>query len=107
LLKLIDILEEELKARIIRNNINLNFHSILGSAFKKGVYKMMNKVHFYLPKPTEITNSSCNDDKDCHNTLLAIDNKKPFIALTFKLEVTKLLQVICVRIYHNRIRWDK
>ena len=87
----IDVPEDELKAVIRKNTINLKFCPVfLGSAYKnKGVQKMMDGIIDYLPKPTEVYNFAYNIDKEGEKTTMEINNKKPFVALAFKLEETK------------------
>lgn len=50
---------------------------------------MMDGVIDYLPKPTEINNYAYNVDDEGKKTNMAIDNKKPFVGLAFKLEETQ------------------
>ena len=65
---------------------------------------MIDGVLDYLPRPMEVENFAYNVEKDGEKTELAIDNKKPFIGLAFKLEETKFGQVTYVRIYQGRIK---
>lgn len=66
----IDIPEEELRAVIRKNTLNLSFCPVfMGSAYKnKGVQKMMDGIIDYLPKPTEVANHAYNVDKDGEKT---------------------------------------
>lgn len=87
----VDIPEEELKECIRKNTINLKFCPVfLGSAYKnKGVQKMLDGVIDYLPNPKQVSNYAYNVNKEGEKTEMVIDNKKPFVALAFKLEETK------------------
>ena len=102
----IDIPEEELKACIRKNTINLNFTPVfMGSAYKNtGVQKMMDGIVDYLPKPTEVTNIAYDVNKDGEKKEMEINNKKPFVGLAFKLEETKFGQVTYIRIYQGKIK---
>jgi len=102
----IDVPEDELKACIRKNTINLNFSPVfLGSAYKnKGVQKMMDGIIDYLPTPKEVENHAYDVLKEGEKTLMEIDSKKPFVGLAFKLEETKFGQVTYVRIYQGKIK---
>lgn len=61
----------------------------MGSAYKnKGVQTLLNSVLDYLPTPYEIENfaSDLNSEKVDEKIKMAIDPKKPFVGLAFKLE---------------------
>lgn len=76
---------------IRKHTINLNFCPVfMGSAFKnKGVQLLLDGVISYLPNPTEVTNIALDTKRDEEKVELAIDNKKPFVGLAFKLEETQ------------------
>lgn len=102
----IEVPEEELKACIRKNTINLQFCPVfMGSAYKnKGVQKMMDGIVDYLPRPTEVVNNAYNHDKDGEKTVMVIDNKKPFVGLAFKLEETRFGQVTYIRVYQGKLK---
>ena len=87
----IDVPEDELRACIRKNTINLNFCPVfLGSAYKnKGVQKLLDGVIDYLPNPKEVENIAYDINKEGEKTTMLIDDKKPFVGLAFKLEETK------------------
>jgi elongation factor G len=65
---------------------------------------MLDGVLDYLPNPKEVENFAYNIDKDGEKTIMEINNKKPFVALAFKLEETKFGQVTYVRVYQGKIK---
>ena len=102
----IDVPEDELKACIRKNTINLNFCPVfMGSAYKnKGVQKMLDGVIDYLPNPKQVENFAYDINKEGEKVIMQIDNKKPFVGLAFKLEETKFGQVTYIRVYQGKIK---
>ncbi|HEU3375394.1 elongation factor G [Streptococcus pneumoniae] len=82
-----EITNEELKAGIRKETINVEFFPVLcGSAFKnKGVQLMLDAVIDYLPSPLDIPAiKGINPDTDAEETRPASD-EEPFAALAFKI----------------------
>jgi elongation factor G len=87
----IDVPEDKLKACIRKHTIALNFCPVfMGSAYKnKGVQKLLDGVIDFLPNPTEVQNYAYDVSKGGEKIETVIDDKKPLIALAFKLDETK------------------
>jgi elongation factor G len=87
----IDVPEDVLNACIRKHTLSLEFVPVfMGSAFKnKGVQLLLDGVLNYLPNPTEVKNYAFDKKKDGEKTEMAIDSKKPFVGLAFKLEETQ------------------
>jgi elongation factor G len=59
----------------------------MGSAYKnKGIQPLLDGVLEFLPNPTEIKNYGYEVSNKDVKIEMAIDNKKPFVGLAFKLE---------------------
>jgi elongation factor G len=77
----------------------------VGSAYKnKGVQILLDGVLRYLPDPTEVVNKGLDLDKGEAEVILEADEKKPTVALGFKLEDGQYGQLTYVRIYQGQIK---
>jgi len=98
---------EEMIRRAIRNGtLSERFVPVmLGSAYKfKGIQLLMDGVGHYLPNPTEVKNHALDLDKDEEQTELFSDDRKPTVALGFKLEDGQYGQLTYVRIYQGMLK---
>jgi elongation factor G len=78
---------------------------MVGSAYKnKGIQTLLDGVSYYLPNPTEVKNYALNLDKNEEKTELTADEKKPTVALGFKLEDGQYGQLTYVRIYQGSLK---
>jgi elongation factor G len=77
----------------------------VGSAYKnKGIQVLLDGVVSYLPDPTEVVNKGLDLDKGEAEVILESDEKKPTVALGFKLEDGQYGQLTYVRIYQGQIK---
>ncbi len=77
----------------------------LGSAYKnKGIQTLLDGVTRYLPDPTEVKNYALDLDKNEEQVELIPDEKKPCVALGFKLEDGQYGQLTYVRIYQGCLK---
>ena len=75
-----------------------------GSAFKnKGVQLLLDAVGAYLPTPAEKKEHGLNLDKNEEKFELFPDEKKPLVALAFKLQDTPFGQLTFMRIYQGKL----
>ncbi len=75
-----------------------------GSAFKnKGVQLLLDAVVHYLPTPAEKKERGLDLDKGEEKIDLFPDDKKPLVALAFKLQDTPFGQLTFMRIYQGKL----
>jgi len=80
---------------------------LMGSAYKnKGVQELMDAVNWYLPNPTEVTNTGLKLDEDEAPIELDSDLSKNTVALAFKLEDGRYGQLTYVRVYQGALKKD-
>ncbi|MDR2898047.1 MAG: elongation factor G [Spirochaetaceae bacterium] len=76
-----------------------------GSAYKnKGIQPLLDGVSRYLPEPTEVKNYALDLDNNEEQVELIPDDKKPCVALGFKLEDGQYGQLTYVRIYQGSLK---
>jgi len=97
---------EQIKAAIRRATLANKFVPVfMGTAFKnKGVQPLMDGIVDYLPSPDEVNNVALDADKDEEKVILSHEEKKPLVALAFKLEESRFGQLTYVRIYQGTIK---
>ena len=78
---------------------------MMGSAYKnKGIQLLLDGVMNYLPDPSEVKNFALDLDKNEERVELFPDEKKPTVALGFKLEDGQYGQLTYVRIYQGSLK---
>ncbi|MDR1238681.1 MAG: elongation factor G [Treponema sp.] len=78
---------------------------MVGSAYKnKGIQLLLDGVTNYLPDPTEVKNYALDLDNHEERLELTADEKKPTVALGFKLEDGQYGQLTYVRIYQGALK---
>jgi elongation factor G len=78
---------------------------MMGSAYKnKGIQLLLDGVMNYLPNPSEVPNFALDLDKNEEQVELFPDEKKPSVALGFKLEDGQYGQLTYVRVYQGCLR---
>ncbi|GIL16423.1 MAG: elongation factor G [Oligoflexia bacterium] len=77
---------------------------LCGSAFKnKGVQLLLDAVADYLPTPAEKKEHGLDLDKNEEKFELFPDDKKPLVALAFKLQDTPFGQLTFMRVYQGKL----
>ncbi|MDR2490183.1 MAG: elongation factor G [Spirochaetaceae bacterium] len=101
-----DIPEDLVHTAIRRGTLEEKFVPVmLGSAYKnKGIQLLLDGVKNYLPDPTEVHNYALDLDKGEQQIELFADDKKPVVALGFKLEDGQYGQLTYVRIYQGSLK---
>eukprot|EP01091_Cochliopodium_minus_P013267 TRINITY_DN4233_c0_g1_i1.p1 TRINITY_DN4233_c0_g1~~TRINITY_DN4233_c0_g1_i1.p1 ORF type:complete len:738 (-),score=227.18 TRINITY_DN4233_c0_g1_i1:67-2280(-) len=101
-----EITKDDLRDAIRRATIARKFSPVLmGSAFKnKGVQPLLDGVRDFLPKPFEVENKAHMLNDGSEIILDSNDEKKPFVALAFKLEEGKFGQLTYIRVYQGRVK---
>ncbi|MHB9295593.1 putative elongation factor G [Pillotina sp. SPG140] len=101
-----DIPQELLQAEIRKGTLAEALVPVmLGSAYKnKGIQLLLDAVVHYLPNPSEVTNYALDLDDNETPIALDSDDKKPTVALGFKLEDGQYGQLTYVRIYQGTIK---
>jgi elongation factor G len=78
---------------------------MMGSAYKnKGIQILLDGVTNYLPNPMEVKNYALDLDHNEERKELVADEKKPTVALGFKLEDGQYGQLTYVRIYQGALK---
>lgn len=97
--------EDEIRAAIRKGVLALKFVPVFcGSAYKnRGVQKLLDGVHDYLPNPTEKRNEGLDLDKNEEKVAIACDPNAPFVGYAFKLEDGRYGQLTYMRIYQGTL----
>ncbi|MDR0323435.1 MAG: elongation factor G [Treponema sp.] len=101
-----DIPEDMIHAAIRKGTLAEQLVPVmLGSAYKfKGIQPLLDAVTHYLPNPDEIKNHALDLDNNEEKIELSPDEKKPTVALGFKLEDGQYGQLTYVRIYQGKLK---
>ena len=101
-----EIPNDILKQTIRRLTIGLHITPVFCGTAKKnfGIQPLLDGVLDYLPNPSECTNYGLNLDKNEEKIELKIDDKKPVVALAFKLEDGKYGQLSYMRVYQGFLK---
>jgi elongation factor G len=101
-----EIPENMIRAAIRKGTLAEQFVPVMvGSAYKnKGIQTLLDGVNYYLPNPMEVKNFALDLDKKEEQVDLDCDEKKPVIALSFKLEDGQYGQLTYVRIYQGALK---
>ncbi|KAH9635031.1 hypothetical protein HF086_004385 [Spodoptera exigua] len=101
----------DIKQAVRRTTLKRSFTPVLvGTALKnKGVQPLLDAVLEYLPNPGEVENTAMlNEDKEGEGQTILLDpsrnDKKPFVGLAFKLEVSKFGQLTYLRCYQGMLK---
>jgi elongation factor G len=77
----------------------------LGSAYKNiGVQSVLDAAIKYLPEPNDVKNFALDLDNNENEVRLSSNPEDPFIALAFKLEVSRYGQLTYIRIYQGSLK---
>lgn len=101
-----DVPEALIKRAIRKGTLSMQLTAVfMGSAFKnKAVQKLLDGVTEYLPSPGEIKNHALDLDKSEEKVDLFSDDKKPLVALAFKLEDGRYGQLTYMRVYQGMLK---
>ncbi|GMO50904.1 MAG: elongation factor G [Termitinemataceae bacterium] len=101
-----DIPPEMVMSAIRKGTLGEKFVPVMmGSAYKnKGIQTLLDGVNNYLPDPTQVKNFALDLDKNEEQVEIVADEKKPVVALGFKLEDGKYGQLTYVRIYQGVLK---
>ncbi|MDR1099761.1 MAG: elongation factor G, partial [Treponema sp.] len=101
-----DIPEDLIHQAIRKGTLAEQFVPVMiGSAYKnKGIQLLLDAVTNYLPNPTEVKNYALDLDNHEERQELSADEKKPTVALGFKLEDGQYGQLTYVRIYQGALK---
>jgi elongation factor G len=101
-----DISEDLIHQAIRKGTLAEQFVPVmLGSAYKnKGIQTLLDAVNNYLPNPSEVKNYALDLDNHEERQELFADEKKPTVALGFKLEDGQYGQLTYVRIYQGALK---
>ncbi|MCS6838776.1 MAG: elongation factor G [Bdellovibrionaceae bacterium] len=100
-----EITIDEIRQATRRAVINLKLVPVFcGSAFKnKGVQHVLDAVVYYLPTPAEKKEYAFDLKNNEAKIELFPDDKKPLVALAFKLQDTPFGQLTFMRVYQGRL----
>ncbi len=77
---------------------------LMGSAYKnKGIQPLLDAVTCFLPRPQDIENQALDLDNEEQPVALSTDNRKPVVALAFKLEDGPYGQLTYLRVYQGSL----
>ncbi|MDL2229131.1 elongation factor G [Treponema sp. OttesenSCG-928-L16] len=98
--------EETIHAAIRKGTLTEQFVPVMmGSAYKnKGIQPLLDAVMHYLPDPTEVKNYALDLDKNEEQVEMIADEKRPTVALGFKLEDGQYGQLTYVRVYQGCLK---
>jgi len=101
-----DIPESLIRGAIRKGTLSEKFVPVMmGSAYKfKGIQPLLDAVGHYLPDPTEVKNHALDLEKGEEQVELSAGEKKPTVALGFKLEDGQYGQLTYVRIYQGVLK---
>ncbi|MCL2039666.1 MAG: elongation factor G [Bacteroidetes bacterium] len=101
-----EVSTELMKKTIRRLTIGLYITPVFCGTAKKnfGIQTLLDGVLDYLPNPTECTNYGLDLNNNEEKIELKIDDKKPVVALAFKLEDGRYGQLSYMRIYQGMIK---
>jgi len=98
--------EEMIYEAVRKGTLSIDLTPVfLGSAYKnKGVQPLLDAVIRYLPNPTEIENEAMDLEKGEEPFPIEADLDRPMIALAFKLEEGRFVQLTYIRIYQGTLK---